>query len=329
MNTTNFNDNFFRILIDKSNFYIKQYKSNFHNKENFIAMKEVEGGTYCVLITDEVNENIDVSEVLEYLSTTGKHCSLNVVVLGSEGYISNNLYNFNKIVIDVHNNKVILCDKSCLPLQSVFISIIEKRKEDKNSLKEQLPTLILISINVAVFLLTVFFSRSIIDIDGAVLLIFGAKFGPLISAGQYYRLFTCAFLHGGLFHLLCNMYSLYILGPQINTVYGTHKYISIYIISCFTSSLMSFVYSPNTLSIGASGAIFGLMGALIAFAFIERKKLDKGFMSGLLQVLVLNLFIGISMSNIDNYGHVGGLLGGLIVGYIFYTIRLRSKKRRK
>lgn len=329
MNIANFNDNFFRILIEKSDFYMKKYRSNFHNKENFIAMKEIEGGTYCVLITDEVNENIDVNEAVEYLNTTGKHYSLNVVVLGSESYISNNLYNFNKIVIDVYNNKVVLCDKSCLPLQSIFLSITEKRKEDNYSLKEQVSTLILISINVVVFLVTAFFSRDIIDIDSTILLIFGAKFGPLISEGQYYRLFTCAFLHGGLFHLLCNMYSLYILGPQVNIVYGTHKYISIYIISCFTSSLMSFVYSPNTLSIGASGAIFGLMGALIAFAFIERKKLDKHFISGLLQVLVLNLFIGLSMSNIDNYGHIGGLLGGLIVGYIFYTIRLRSKKRRK
>ena len=324
MKSISFNDMFFRTLIDKHGFYMKQYKSNFHNVDKFVAMKEVEGGTYCVLITDDVDENIDVSEAIEFLNTIGKKFSLNVLILSTENYISNSLYHINR-----NDNKVIFCDESCLPLQNIFNSIVKNKKEDRFVLKEQLPTIILILINTVIFLITAFFSRSIVDINTYVLLVFGAKFGPFISEGEYYRLFTCAFLHGGLIHLLCNMYSLYILGPQINAVYGTYKYISLYIICCFTSSLMSLICAPNTISVGASGAIFGLMGALIAFAFIERKRIDKRFMSGLLQVLVLNLIIGMSIRNIDNYGHIGGLLGGLIVGYIFYAMRLRSKKGRK
>lgn len=329
MKSISFNDMFFRTLIDKHGFYMKQYKSNFHNVDKFVAMKEVEGGTYCVLITDDVDENIDVSEAIEFLNTIGKKFSLNVLILSTENYISNSLYHFNKLIINRNDNKVIFCDESCLSLQNIFNSIVKNKKEDRFVLKEQLPTIILILINTVIFLITAFFSRSIIDINTYVLLVFGAKFGPFISEGEYYRLFTCAFLHGGLIHLLCNMYSLYILGPQINAVYGTYKYISLYIICCFTSSLMSLICAPNTISVGASGAIFGLMGALIAFAFIERKRIDKRFMSGLLQVLVLNLIIGMSIRNIDNYGHIGGLLGGLIVGYIFYAMRLRSKKGRK
>lgn len=329
MKSVSLNEMFFRTLIDKHGFYMKQYKSNFHNVDKFIAMKEVEGGTYCVLITEDVDENIDVSEAIDFLNTTGKRFSLNVLILSTENYVSNSFYHFNKLIISKNDNKVIFCDEACLPLENIFNSIVKNKKEDRFLVKDKLPTIILILINTVIFFITAFFSRNIFDINTSVLLVFGAKFGPFISAGEYYRLFTCAFLHGGLFHLLCNMYSLYILGPQINIVFGTHKYIALYIICCFTSSLMSLIFLPNTISVGASGAIFGLMGALIAFAFIERKQLDKHFISGLLQVLILNLIIGMSMSNIDNYGHIGGLLGGLLVGYIFYTMRLKSKKGRK
>ena len=226
MKSISFNDMFFRTLIDKHGFYMKQYKSNFHNVDKFVAMKEVEGGTYCVLITDDVDENIDVSEAIEFLNTIGKKFSLNVLILSTENYISNSLYHFNKLIINRNDNKVIFCDESCLSLQNIFNSIVKNKKEDRFVLKEQLPTIILILINTVIFLITAFFSRSIVDINTYVLLVFGAKFGPFISEGEYYRLFTCAFLHGGLIHLLCNMYSLYILGPQINAVYGTYKYIS-------------------------------------------------------------------------------------------------------
>lgn len=327
MKSVNFNEMFFRALIDKSGFYMKQYKSSLYNEEKFIAMKELEGGTYCVLITDDINEDIDVSEAINYLNDTGKNFSLNVLILTKENYISNNTYNFNKMVIDTYNNEIISCDESCLPLQQIFLDITKNIEITNNTTKnrilinEKTATLILISINIIIFLFTAFLSRDIFSINTNVLVIYGAKFGPYIEAGQYYRLLTCAFLHGGLIHLLCNMYSLYILGPQINLVYGTLKYIVIYFISCITSSLMSFILSPYTISVGASGAIFGLMGALIAFAFVERKKIDKSFMSGLLQVLALNLLIGMSLSNIDNYGHIGGLLGGIIMGYIFYSIK--------
>ena len=140
---------------------------------------------------------------------------------------------------------------------------------------------------------------------------FGAKSNILIEQGQVWRLLTCAFLHSGLVHIACNMYSLYIIGPQIQQIYGTKKYLIIYIISCITSSLLSYFMSPNSISVGASGGIFGLMGALLAFAIIERHTIQKKYISSLIQIIVINLFIGLSIKNIDNFGHIGGLIGGI------------------
>jgi rhomboid protease GluP len=115
------------------------------------------------------------------------------------------------------------------------------------------------------------------------------------------------------------MYSLYILGPEIQQIYGVYKYFIIYIFSCLTSSLLSYFMSPY-LSVGASGGIFGLMGALVVFAIIERKRINKRYLSSLLQAMGVNLFIGFSISNIDNFAHIGGLIGGILTGYINYKL---------
>ena len=176
------------------------------------------------------------------------------------------------------------------------------------------------------FLLTAFISNSIFDINYIVLLLFGGKYGPLIESGQYYRLFTCMFLHGGLIHLVCNMYSLFIVGPQINHIYGTLKYMIIYFVGGLISSIISYIFSPNTLSVGASGAIFALVGSLLAFALSERKNINKTYISGLFQVIVINLFIGFSMTNIDNSAHIGGLAGGLIIGFVLYNINNKNRR---
>ena len=171
--------------------------------------------------------------------------------------------------------------------------------------------------NIIIYLITAFLSRNIFYIDLDVLN-FGAKSNILIQQGEIWRLLTCAFLHANLVHIICNMYSLYIIGPEIQQIYSTKKYLIIYIISCITSSLLSYFMSPNSISVGASGGIFGLMGALLAFAIIERHKIQKKYLSSLMQIIGINLFIGLSIKNIDNFGHIGGLMGGIVVGYIIY-----------
>jgi rhomboid protease GluP len=116
------------------------------------------------------------------------------------------------------------------------------------------------------------------------------------------------------------MYALYSIGPLVERVYGKAKYLVIYFISGIISSVFSFIFS-NGVSIGASGAIFGLLGTTLVFAVTMRKNIGKGFLRNITSVIIINLFIGFTMSNIDNFGHLGGLLGGSISALVFNLIK--------
>lgn len=322
----NFKEYFYKILINQQNFYMKQYYSEFHKREVFFAVKELEDGIYCVLISDVKTEGIDYSEIIEAIKRIGKTFSLNMIILSDQEYIDTDQPSIaHKLIINKDNYKVIVCDKYCAPLKQILNSVLQENemkitKTKEKLLKDKSLTLILIGINIVIFLITAFLSRNIFDIDSKILSDFGAKSNMLIKQGQVWRLLTCAFLHSGLVHIACNMYSLYIIGPQIQQIYGVKKYVYIYSISCITSSLLSYLMSPYSISVGASGGIFGLMGALLAFAIIERHKINKKYISSLMQIIIINLFIGLSIKNIDNFGHVGGLLGGLLSGYVLYKI---------
>lgn len=137
--------------------------------------------------------------------------------------------------------------------------------------------------------------------------------GPSIRAGQYYRLFTGIFLHGSLTHLFFNCYSLYVIGAQIENFLGKIKYPIIYLFSGLIGSLFSISFSKSVASIGASGAIFGLMGALLYFGYYYRVYLGNVVKSQILPIIVLNLGIGFLMTGIDNFAHIGGLIGGLLM----------------
>lgn len=344
----NFKENFYKTLINRENFYMKQYYSNFHKREKFFAIKELKDGIYCVLISDQENENIDYSEAVEYIKTLGKSFSLNIIILCNEEYIYTNYSSMvNKLIINRENYNVISCDNSCMPLIEVFEIVMQENKRRsfhtrEKFLKYKILTLIIISINVIIFIITQVVTYSITNnahqfsqviseemrnaIKNSVLISFGAKYNILIKQGEIWRLVTSAFLHSNLIHIACNMYSLYIIGPEIQQTYGTKKYLTIYIISCITSSLLSYFLNPNSISVGASGGIFGLMGALLAFAIMERNKIQKKYISSLIQIIIINLFIGLNIRNIDNFGHIGGLIGGVLGGYIAY--RISSNKRK-
>ena len=320
-----FENKFYKFLIDRENFYMKQYYSEFHKENHFVAIKELHEGIYCVLITDEKEEDIDLLECIEYLKTLGKTFSMNIVVLSEGDYISLSSQGVNRIVVNKNDYSVISCDELCVPLRQVLQQIQFKKEVQVNKIfKENLCTMILIGINIIVFLITAFLSNNIFDIDTRVLLTFGAKYNPLIYSGEIWRLLTCAFLHGGIVHIGFNMYALYAIGPQIEQIYGTKKYLLIYLSSCITSSMLSVIASPRTISVGASGGIFGLMGALLAFAICERHKLEKRYIWSLIQVILINLVIGLSLRNIDNFGHIGGFLGGGIIGYFTYILQKRN-----
>ena len=139
-----------------------------------------------------------------------------------------------------------------------------------------------------------------------------ALYAPYVRGGDYYRLISSAFLHVSLFHLLVNMYSLYIIGSQIENFFGKTKYIVIYLFSAIIGSLFSMLFTRGV-SIGASGAIFGLLGAMLYFGYFYRIYLGNTITSQILPVILINLLIGFSSSSIDNFAHIGGLVGSIII----------------
>ena len=137
-------------------------------------------------------------------------------------------------------------------------------------------------------------------------------FGDYVRSGEYYRLLTGTFLHANIIHLFCNMYALYILGTQLESFVGKIKFLIIYIFSALTGSLLSLIFLNNGISIGASGAIFGLTGALIYFGLHYRVYLGSVVKTNLIPIIVLNLSLGFMMKGIDNWAHIGGLIGGIL-----------------
>ena len=160
------------------------------------------------------------------------------------------------------------------------------------------------------------------------LVIFGAKVNILIAYGQYWRLLTAMFLHVGLLHLFFNSYALYVYGPVVERLFGKVKFAAVYLLSGLMGSLLSYLFSPNNAA-GASGAIFGLMGSLLYFRQRNKEIFHRVFGTGLLMVIGFNLFFGMVQPGIDNWGHIGGLAGGFLVGNavgLYRENRFRLKK---
>lgn len=134
-----------------------------------------------------------------------------------------------------------------------------------------------------------------------------------IRIGEYYRLLTAAFLHGNLLHLLFNCYALFVIGSQVESFLGKGKYLVIYLFSAITASLMSMLFLGNNLSLGASGAIFGLMGALVYFGYHYRVYLGNVMKSQIVPLILFNLLLGFMLTGIDNFAHIGGLIGGVLM----------------
>ncbi|MDD3186939.1 MAG: rhomboid family intramembrane serine protease [Bacilli bacterium] len=177
-------------------------------------------------------------------------------------------------------------------------------------MKQPIVTYTLITINVIVFLLMYIWGNGSTDIQ--TLLDFGANYRGSIVNGEYYRFVTCAFIHIGLLHLLFNCYALYIIGIQLESYYGKIKYIVIYLLSAVSASIMSVIFN-DSISAGASGAIFGLLGALLYFGYHYRVYLGNALKSQIIPLIAINLMFGFLMAGIDNFAHIGGLIGGLLI----------------
>lgn len=174
--------------------------------------------------------------------------------------------------------------------------------------KKPIVTYSLIIINVLVFLAMYLFGDG--STNAYTLSKFGANVPSLIKSGEYYRVFTSAFLHIGLLHLICNNYALYVIGSQLESFLGKFKFLIVYIVSAICGSLMSLIFADG-ISAGASGAIFGLLGSLLYFGYNYRVYLGSVIKSQIIPLIILNLIIGFITPEIDNAAHIGGLLGGL------------------
>ena len=153
--------------------------------------------------------------------------------------------------------------------------------------------------------------------DTDVLVLFGAKVNFLITNGEVWRLFTAMFLHIGFWHLLVNAYSLYNMGTLLEPLLGTPRFVAVYVLSGLCGSLASYQFNPHAISAGASGAIFGLVGAVGVFFFTHRKvfgEVSTRMVSNIAFIALINLAFGLRAGGVDNYGHMGGLAGGIVLG---------------
>lgn len=195
---------------------------------------------------------------------------------------------------------------------------INRTNENKSRMAEKLfsfkkptATYSLILICILIFILMYILGNG--SEDTYTLLKFGANLDALTKNGQYYRLFTSMFLHIGIIHLLCNMYSLYIIGREVEIVFTKKKYLIIYLLSGIAGSILSLAFNHNTVCAGASGAIFGLLGALLYFGYYYRVYLGASVTRSILPVVIINLIIGFASTGIDNAAHIGGLVGGILI----------------
>lgn len=186
-------------------------------------------------------------------------------------------------------------------------------------------TYLLLVINVIVWVVEVLLGGSG---NIYVLVYMGAKVNVLIAQGEYWRLLTPIFLHGSFEHLLFNSLALYLWGRYIEGLFGKVKYLGIYIIAGLTGSLASYIMSPSV-SVGASGAIFGLFGTLLYFRVRQRELYNKIFGIQVVIIIGLNLFNGFTQSGIDNWGHIGGLIGGFLTAYTVGLLGENELKVRK
>lgn len=151
---------------------------------------------------------------------------------------------------------------------------------------------------------------------------FGAVFKPYIAAGQWWRLFTAAFIHIGFMHILFNMYFLYQLGPTFEMLYGSRNFLIIYLVSGIIGNLVSFAFgSPGTVSAGASTSLYGIFG--LALGIMLNYKNDAmlaNFGASFLSVIAINVIYSLISPNVGILGHFGGLVGGLLLSGIFPVV---------
>lgn len=305
-----------------------------HNKEQFdfdiFKTKKIMSRIKMKTLSFSMNTLslfLDLGEDVELVSNDNIEC----VKVVDESDVSE-----SKLIVDAYPNikeKLTFTEKGVELFAKITNDINKKNvkdaKEAEEIFSEKTPyiTYGLIGINVIVFILMYILGSGSEDIR--TLINFGALTKVFVEYGDYYRLITSAFLHVGFLHLLCNMYALYILGKDIESFFGKVKFIFIYLISALVGSFVSLIFMDEyAVSAGASGAIFGLMGALLYFGYNYRVTLNNSINRQILPVIFINLLFGFISPGIDNYAHLGGLLGGYLASTAV-GVKYKSSKSEK
>lgn len=255
-------------------------------------------------VENEVTKNIKTIKINK-ISDLKKNNFINEFFPSFKEKVQNKKANVNEMftMTDELNEKTVKEDKI---LAKVF------RNNEKPII-----TTTLIVINVIVYLLSIVNYNFILNTF--------ANYYLYVKNGEFYRLLTSTFVHANIIHLLFNMYALYVIGPVVEKYYGKLKFLLIYLGSGVIGSLFSVVLT-NYASVGASGAIFGLFGALLFFGYKYRATLDGFLRSSIVPTLILNLIIGLVIPGIDISAHIGGLIGGILFSY---SVGVVNKKRNK
>lgn len=183
------------------------------------------------------------------------------------------------------------------------------------SSKKFMPTYILIAVNIAVYVYTSIIGGNFMETNYYVLLQYGQS-NYFVMSGGYWQLFTAMFVHVSLLHLLGNMFFLLIFGLRAEDMFAIHEYLLIYLLSGLSGNLLTLLFGPDMLSAGASGAIFGMFGAVTIYV---RRAVGQSILGALMYSFFL-LMVNIG-PNVNNLAHFGGLIIGLLIGYALATKR--------
>lgn len=268
-----------------------------------IKRKMLSFKTNTLNILLNVGDNVDVKDVknMEYITVS------NISELTKESKVL-------ELFPALKNDEVDAADD-----MDFFLNVtqdINETTEKKNRLYEKtfkkkriVVTYALIVINVIIYFLSI---SGVLDVN-----LFAMNGGLVANNHEWWRIITSMFFHGSIIHLFCNMYSLYVIGNELETVIGRWKYLVVYLLSGIISSLLSGVINGEYIySLGASGAIFGLMASLLYFGNHYRLYLSNIMTRQLVPIILINLAIGFSLPYIDNWAHIGGLVGGLFSSMI-------------
>lgn len=302
----------------------EQYKFDIFKMKH--VMKQIKKKTLSIKM-NALNICLDISKKID----RGNVKDIETIRAESLNDIKKN-EDITKVFPDITNN--LLESNDGLELIINVTNDINEKTEEENkkfndvfSQKRIIFTNVISLICLVMYIIVGIYGNNIFNFSVNVLAKFGANNILLVKNGEIWRLITCSFLHVGFIHFLLNMYSLRVIGPSVEGLIGKGKFVFIYLLSALSASLMSLVFmDSNIVSVGASGAIFGLMGALLYFGYHYRLYLNDAIKTQIIPVIVFNLLIGFMISGIDNGAHIGGLIGGYLATMAI-GIKNKSEKR--